>query len=352
MAEETLTAAVLGLGKEGQRLLEAARATGEFQIKAVADQDQQHAERAAADFQCEPYTDYRQLIVQNQLDCLFVAADIHLCDDHLKTALKKGFSVLKLAPPARDFEEILEYVRLAESEGAQFAIANPARFRSSYQKARALLAEGQIKQVSLITAHGTIGNADRPAWYTDPKLAGGGVLLHDCHQIIDQILWNFPIPQQVYALITNQAPDKQQRLYLTEDTAVVSMKFTEALVANIVAARRGDVGPSETSLKIYGKEAIVSVTDSTVTLSTAAQQKGQTWHYEESEPDVMERLLSSFAHSIRTPDDHPLVSSGAENLANMAVFESAYLSGRTGFPEEPARILRITGNSSGTGTSI
>jgi len=352
MAEDTLTAAVLGLGKQGQRLLEAARAAGEFHLKAVADQDQQRAERAAADFQCEPYTDYRQLIVQNQLDCLFVAADIHLCDDHLKTALKKGFNVLKLAPPARDFEEILEYVRLAESAGAQFAIANPARFRSSYQKARALLAEGQIKQVSLITANGIIGNADRPAWYTDPKLAGGGVFLHDCHQIIDQILWNFPIPQQVYAVITNQAPDKQQRLYLTEDTAVVSMKFAEALTANIVATRRGDVGPSETSLTIYGKDAILSVNDGHVTLSTAPGQKDQSWHYEESEPEVMERLLSSFARSIRVPNDHPLVSSGAENLANMAVFESAYLSGRTGFPEEPARILRITGNPPGTATSI
>ena len=206
MAEATLTAAVLGLGKNGQQLLEAARASGDFQIRAVADQDQQRVERVAAEYRCEPYTDYRQLIVQNQLDCLFVAADIHVCDEHLKTAFKRHFNVLKLAPPARDFEEALEHVRLAENEGVQFTIANPARFRSSYRQARTLLAEGRIHQVSLITAHSTIGNTDRPTWYTDPKLAGGGVLLHDCHQIIDQILWNFPLPQQVYALITNQAP--------------------------------------------------------------------------------------------------------------------------------------------------
>ena len=144
MAEEILTAAVLGLGKDGQRLLEAAQAAGDFQIKAVADQDQQRAERMAADFRCEPYTDYRQLIVQNQFDCLFVAADIHLCDEHLKTAIRRGFDVLKLAPPARNFEEALEYVRLAETEKVRFAIANPARFRSSYQKARTLLAEGHV----------------------------------------------------------------------------------------------------------------------------------------------------------------------------------------------------------------
>jgi len=352
MAEETLTAAVLGLGKEGQHLLEAARATGDFQIKAVADPDPQRAERAAADFHCEPYTDCRQLIVQNQLDCLFVAADIHLCEEHLKAALKKRFNVLKLPPPARDFEEALEYARLAESKQVQLAIANPARFRSSYQKAHTLLTEGRIPQVCLITADCSAGNLDRPAWYADPKLAGGGVLLHDCYQIIDLILWNFPIPQQVYALTTNQAPDKQQRLYLTEDTAVVSMKFTDALMANLVATRRRDAEPGETTLRIYGKDTLLCVTDNQVTLRTGTDQDDETWQYEEDGQDAMVRLLARFAQSVRTPDTHPLISSSAENLANMAVLESAYLSGRTGFPEEPARILRLTGNPSGTATSI
>ncbi|UCD52473.1 MAG: Gfo/Idh/MocA family oxidoreductase [Phycisphaerales bacterium] len=352
MAEKTLTAAILGLGKAGQDLLGAVQATNDFRIKAVADQDQQQVERVARDLECEPYTDYRQLIVQNQLDCLLVASDIHLCDEHLKTALKKHFHVLKLAPPARDFEETLEYVRLAEAENAHFAIANPARFRSSYQKAHALLAEEQVRQIFLITAHCNIGDRDRPTWYTDPKLAGGGVLLHDCHQIIDQILWSFPIPQQVYALTTNQAPDKQQRLYLTEDTAVVSMKFTDAVMGNIVATRCSDPGTNEMWLRIYGRDAVLTVDDRQVTVRSTADGKDQTWEFEESEQDAKVRLLSSFAQSVRTPDEKPLLSSGAENLANMAVFESAYLSARTGFPEEPARILRLTGNPSGAVTSI
>ncbi|MHC4518922.1 MAG: Gfo/Idh/MocA family protein [Planctomycetota bacterium] len=351
MANETLIAAVLGLGKDGQRILEAARGAGGFRVTAVADQDQQRAERAAAEHPCDPYTDYRQLIVQNQLDCLFVAADIHRCEEHLKTAIKRGFHVLKVAPPARDFEEALECVRLAESEHRAFAIANPARFRSSYRKARALLAQGQPAQPFLVTADCTISGAERPAWYTDPKLAGGGVLLHDCYQIVDQILWNFPIPQQVYALATNQAPDKQQRLYLTEETAVVSLKFTDALTGNVVATRRSDTTASARLLRIYGKDSVLTVSDDRVTLSTG-DDADQNWHFEESEQDVMVRLLLSFAESIRAPGDHPLASSGAENLRNMALFESAYLSARTGFPEEPARILRITGNPSGTATSI
>ena len=94
MAEQMLTAGILGLGGTGRLLLESARQTGQFLIKAVADQDQQQVEKTAAELPCEPYTDYRQMIVQNQLDCLLVAADIHLCDEHLKTAIRKKFHVL------------------------------------------------------------------------------------------------------------------------------------------------------------------------------------------------------------------------------------------------------------------
>lgn len=347
MAEQMLTAGILGLGGTGHLLLESARQTGQFLIKAVADQDQQQVEKTAAELPCEPYTDYRQMIVQNQLDCLLVAADIHLCDEHLKTAIRKKFHVLKLAPPARDYEEALEYVQMAEYEKVRFAIGNPARFQSSYLAAHELIAQGQIKNAFLVTAYSEAADVDRPAWQSDPRLAGGGVLLHDCHQIVDQILWNFSLPQQVYALTTNQAPDKQQRLYLTEDTAVISMKFTDALTASIVATRRSDQGPTRRGLQIYGKEARLTITDNRVILSTDSGLDDQVWQFEETEQDAMQRLLSSFARSVRDPSEHPLASSGAENLKNMAVVESAYLSARTGFPEEPMRILQITRNASG-----
>ena len=49
--------------------------------------------------------------------------------------------------------------------------------------------------------------------------------------------------------------------------------------------------------------------------------------------------VEDFALSILNPDEHKGISGGRENLRNMAVMESAYLSSRTGFPEEPAKVL-------------
>ncbi len=333
-------------------MLKAAASTGCFQIRAVADQDRQKAEKTAAELGCDAYSDYRQLIVQNQFDCLLVAAETHTCDEQLKAAMKRKFNILTLPPPGRTFEEALEYVQLAESEKVRFAVANAARFRSSHATAHELISQGHIEQVFLIMACGTMGAADRPAWQTDPKLAGGGVLLHDCYQTVDQILRSFPIPEQVYALAANQAPDKQQRLYLTEDTALVCMKFSEALMGSLTVTRRNEIGPSGITIQIHGKGARLIVTDHAVVLETHDGQGDRKWQYDEDEQVITERLLTSFAQSLRAGAEHEFPGGAADNLRDMAVFESAYLSARTGFPEEPARILQMAGNSAGAATSI
>lgn len=343
MGSESLTTAVLGLNEAGRRMLKAAAATGLFRVRAVADQDQQKAEKVAAEHECEAYTDYRQLVVQNQLDCLLVAAETHTCDEQIKAAIRRKFNVLKATPPARTFAETLEYVELAQAEKVQFAVANPGRFRAGNLQARDLITQGRLGPVFLIAASCTFGNADRPAWQIDPQVAGGGVLLHDGYQVLDQILWNFPLPEQVYALKTNHAPDKQQRLCLTEDTAVVSMRFSDAFMGSLVATRSSERGAGRIQVEVYGKKARLTVTERHVILTTPDSREEQRWQYQEDEQILTERLLSSFARSLTNPEEHKFSGSGVESLPNMAVLESAYLSTRTGFPEEPARILRMAG---------
>jgi len=46
--------------------------------------------------------------------------------------------------------------------------------------------------------------------------------------------------------------------------------------------------------------------------------------------------------SILEPAEHPLQCGGQEQLENMAVIEAAYLSARTGMPEQPRRILALS----------
>ncbi len=366
MSEGKLKTAVLGLNDQGRLLLEAASKIDYFEIAAVADKDSTLAERVAAEYKCAAYDDYRQLItamdsrprsesrtsLRGDNGCLLVAAGMYSCEKQVRAAMKKKFNILKLAPAARNFEEAAEFVRLAEDENIKFAVANPSRFAQSFLAFRQFLQQGRIEQVFLITAfcnvgdqphrdpkHNSVRLGTQPAWQTDPKLAGGGVLLRNCYEIIDQIIWNFPTPEQVYSLNTNQAADRQQRLYLTEDTAVVTMKFSDTLIGNLIASKA--FGPGQKLLKVYGKDKILTVSNKQLTVSDGLGQRSEEWEYDDDELGWYTALLENFSLSILSPDENKLCSSGRENLKNMAVIESAYLSARTAMPEEPGRILQM-----------
>ena len=182
----------------------------------------------------------------------------------------------------------------------------------------------------------------KPAWRTDPRLAGGGVLLRDCYDLIDRLICTFGLPQKVYALVTNHAPDRQQRLYLTENTAVVTMKFTDTLIANLIAsAGPADKGPRET-IKFYTADKTLTLSDNHLVICDDRGHPGQKPDYKDDQPSRMKKMLENFALSILSPDNNKLLTPANHNLSNMAVIESAYLSARTAMPEAPEAILQMT----------
>jgi predicted dehydrogenase len=341
MSETKLKTAVLGLNEQGQELLTIASQINCFDIQAVADNDLVLAEKSAKQYNIAFYDDYRQLIVQNQFDCLLVAAPIHTCDEHICTAIKKKFNVLKVAPPARNFDEAVRFTQLAQDNNTIFTVATPMRFFQSFVRVRDIIQQNQIEHVFLISAAYSYYEPVYHPWYTDPKLAGGGVLLQNCYHLLDQILWNFSIPQQVYSLNTSQASDKQQRLYRTEDTAIVTMKFSDTLIGNITVSRHDTGGFEDETLKIYGKDKTITILNSNFTITDGSGQIIEQNQYDDDITCCTKKLLENFAHSILSPDNNLLCSSDREILNVMAVIESAYLSARTGCPEEPVRISQM-----------
>ena len=96
MSQGKLKTAILGLTDKGQELLAVAAQSEQFDIVAVADADAEVAEKIAQRYGCEAFDDYRQLVIQNQLDVLLVAAPTHLCDEHMRAAMKKKFNIFQV----------------------------------------------------------------------------------------------------------------------------------------------------------------------------------------------------------------------------------------------------------------
>lgn len=338
MSHEKLKTALIGLDEDGMNMLKALSKVDSFDILAIADNNTELAEKTAALYNCDPYNDYRQLIAQNQLDCLIVTGGIHRCDEYVKSAIKNKANILKLAPAARNFDETVEFYRLAKSNKVNFTVANTYRFARSFLKLDDFLAEDSLEQITMITAQCCFANKYHPTWQTDPQLSGGGVLLHNCYGIIDAILRNNPPPQQVYSAITNYAADRKQRQSLTEDAALLTMKFGDNIFANIVADKNTG---EKFQLEIHSKDRIITVTDSQFAIADKFSRTIEKIIYNDTELTRTTDLLKAFALSILLPQEHKFPNDISHDLKNMAVIEAAYLSARTSMPEQPERIMQM-----------
>jgi len=340
-----LRAGILGLNEQGLRLIEAAVETGLYEITAAADRDPEALQAVAEKYACGGFEDFRRFVVQNSLDAIFVAAGLHVCEEHVKVALKKRFHVLKMLPPALNCGQAAELLGVAQSEGVQYMVANRTRFCPGFERLKEYLETNDRGRIRLVTAWcylpGLLDDA-RDRWLSDPQLAGGGVLLRNCYDLVDQIVLNFGIPQKVYALSTNNAPDRQQRLSLTEDTAVITMKYSDTLTASLIATRT--FGPPQRYLRLHHADGYISVSEDSFVACDNRGKELERSNFDRVESESMLKMLTDFAAAITTHDKQKSEARRSIELDNMALIEAAYLSSRTSMPEEPGRILKIVGS--------
>ncbi|MEN8128343.1 MAG: Gfo/Idh/MocA family oxidoreductase [Planctomycetota bacterium] len=345
MAKQTLKLAVIGLTDPALGLVETASESGFYTIAAVGDERQDRADTYARKYACPAFTDYRQLIVQTEADLLLFGNPVHQCIEFVRLGMAQKFHILKTCPPALNFSQLAELYRLAKKEKVLFLTLQNGRFRLPFEHVRKYLAkpeqsDDQLWHLVSAVCHVPMGELDpEMRWLYDPNMAGGGVLLQDCYDLIDELLLCFGLPQKVYALAINQAPDRQQRMRLTEDTAIVTMRFTDALIAQICTSRT--LGPARRHLRVHGKQQHLTATEQEVVLYDNEGNLLEQKAYQDDDRPSQKRMLENLAKSLVDPSGHPLYPCYGFDLNTFAVIEAAYLSARTGMAEEPGRILKL-----------
>jgi len=343
MAEGKLTTAVVGLDERGQGILQSlARLEEAFEIAAVADADGDAAQKAGKRYGASGYDDLRQMLIQKELDLIISAGPLHGSIEHLQAAMRKGCHILRCPPAARSFGEAAELFKIAEENEVTFSVARPWRRRRGFAAMKRYLEQNTDEQFYLVEAWcSSAQRTDINDWQKDPQLAGGGVVLNLCYPLIDQITTLFSSPQQVYALCTNLAPDRTQRQALTEDTAAVSMRFDDRLIGKIVASRT--LWPGGWLIRAHGKNCHLTLNERGFSARDSDGALLQRPGRRDNEELLVDQMLRELAEAILAGDYRPFEKEASETLGSMALIQAAYLSDKTGMPEEPRRIVEMTG---------
>jgi predicted dehydrogenase len=224
----------------------------------------------------------------------------------------------------------MQWHDLMEKAGLRFHVSAPKRFAPGFLQANHALQDHPIGRIYLTRAESFTNYKGDFSWRGDPVLAGGGVLLEMAYHMIDQIIWNLGAPERLYSLNTSFCSKRALPPYRTEDTAVLTMKFPDGAVGNLVSSWM--IGMEHELLSLHGTEGSMEVNQNLMRIRDINGQIVKEGTYHVDEPWLITQQIRQFGDSILDPDVKP-ISTAKEHLANVAIIESAYLSARTQLPE-------------------
>ena len=125
------------------------------------------------------FEDPIRMMNQSDLDCVIITTPTITHYPLCQTAFESGVDVLIEKPFARNIEEAQKIVDLADSNKRIAMVGMNHRFREDTNILKEIIEKELLGDIFLITSGWLkrLGVWGRPYWFTDPKLAGGGVLM-------------------------------------------------------------------------------------------------------------------------------------------------------------------------------
>jgi predicted dehydrogenase len=144
-------AGIVGCGVIGNRLAESFVDHEDTAVQAACDVNETKLGEFAEEYECEAYTDYRDLIDSDEIDIVYVGVPPAYHREIVTAGLDHGKHVLCEKPIAEDAERGREMVEAAEETDLTTAINLPFRYTPGFVEMRERIAAGEIGDPKRVT---------------------------------------------------------------------------------------------------------------------------------------------------------------------------------------------------------
>lgn len=190
LAPTALRVGIIGQGRSGRNIhAEYLKNIPEkFQIVAVSDLLADRCERAAKEYGCATYQDYREMLQDKSLnlDLVVNASFSHMHAPITKEIMLAGLNVLCEKPFARTSDEVKEMIGVSKQTGKLLAVFQQSRFAAYYRKVNDVLRSGVLGRIRMVKIAFN-GFSRRYDWQTLQAFNAGGLLNTGPHPL-DQAL--------------------------------------------------------------------------------------------------------------------------------------------------------------------
>jgi UDP-N-acetyl-2-amino-2-deoxyglucuronate dehydrogenase len=236
------------------------------------------------------FTDMNEMVINTDPDVIVVLTQSGLHAQHVIELAPHGKHIIVEKPMALRLGDADEMIRACDAAGVRLFVVKQNRFNLPVVKAREALLAGRFGKLVL----GTVrvrwcrqqNYYDQDAWRGTWAL-DGGVLTNQASHHVDLLEWMMGDVEKVYAMSRTALVDIE-----SEDTAVVSLQFSNGALGVIEATTATRPVDLEGSLSILGE-------GGTIEIGGFAVNEMKVWKF--VEPDEHdERVLSDF--SVNPPD--------------------------------------------------
>ena len=185
-----LRVGVIGQGRSGRDIhTEFLKKIPEkYEIAAVSDLLQDRCERAASEYGCPVFQDYREMLHKADLNLDFVlnSSFSHLHAPISKEIMEAGHHVLCEKPLAKTAEQVHELIATSKRSGKILAIYQQSRFAPYYRQVCDVIASGVLGQIRMVKVAFN-GFSRRYDWQTLQSFNAGNLYNTGPHPM-DQVL--------------------------------------------------------------------------------------------------------------------------------------------------------------------
>jgi predicted dehydrogenase len=268
-----------------------------IEVTAVADVIDETARRRAAELGAAAYTDFRQMILEADLDAVDICLPHHLHAEAIVSAAQAGKHILCEKPLCLTVEEANQVQQAVSTAGVTLMCAHNQLFLPAVSTAKQLLDQGILGTVYEVRITDTFYNDFNPqnmGWRATAATSGGGELIDTgYHPTYLMLHLAGGSPVEATALLSRH----RLRFMDSEDSAQVLVRFDNGIVGHLVTSWAYDPPPGTEGFSVVGERGSLH-SDGTSLTVTLRGSGSQTYDFEAVDSFVSE--IGHFADCLRS----------------------------------------------------
>lgn len=186
-----MRAAVIGGGAIGMKHLEALEAIDTLDACAVVELNLERGRALASRFQLPVYTGLEEMLEAEQPDIAVIALPHHLHTAVALRCIENGCHLMLEKPMANTVAECNGIIAAARRRGSMVMVGHTQHYLPENRAARQLIADTELGQLVMVNdvRHVPYFRDDRPDWFFERRMSGGGIIMNLGAHSIDKIQW-------------------------------------------------------------------------------------------------------------------------------------------------------------------